>query len=205
MNNIKAILFDLDGVLVDSNHLHYKSFEEAVLSVSNILIDQNEHDSLFNGSTTKQKLIYYVNKGLIKKSDSYDIERIKQENIVKLIPKYIYPNEQLKKLLVELHTIYKFALVSNSAKETTHLILHTLGIYDLFDIIVCPCEFLSPKPDPAMYIFATNELSLLSSECLIYEDSECGKTAAYKSGCHVIEIKDPEDLIIKLTSLLISN
>lgn len=201
MNGIKAILFDLDGVLVNSNDLHYESFKQAVLSVSNILIDKNEHDELFNGFTTKQKLFYYIGKGLIHKSHASDIERIKREKIGELITKYIYPNQELKSLLLELHTRYKFALVSNSAKETTHLILQNLGIYHLFDLIVSPSEALSAKPDPAMYIFASKHFSLLSSECLIYEDSECGKTAAYKSGSHVVEVKDPEDLLVKLTSL----
>jgi beta-phosphoglucomutase len=205
MYGIKAILFDLDGVLVDSNHLHYISFKEAVLSVSNVIIDQNEHDALFNGVTTKQKLFYYVGKGVIDKSDTSDIERVKREKIIELIPKYIYPNEQLKKLLTELHTSYKFALVSNSGKETSHLILQNLGIYHLFDLIVSPSEGLSPKPDPTMYIYATKSLDLLPSDCIIYEDSECGKAAAYKSGCNVIEVKDPRDLLEKLTSLLALN
>lgn len=205
MDGVKAILFDLDGVLVDSNHLHYESFKEAVLTVSGIAIDQNEHDALFNGVTTKQKLFYYIGKGLIDKADAYHIESVKREKIVKLIPNCIYPNEQLKNLLVELHKRYKFALVSNSGKETSHLILQHLGIHDLFDLILSPSEGFSPKPDPVMYTFATKTFGLLPSECLIYEDSECGKAAAYKSGCHVIEVKDPYDLLEKLTSLLTLN
>lgn len=205
MHGIKAILFDLDGVLVDSNHLHYISFKEAVFTVSGITIDQNEHDALFNGVTTKQKLFYYVGKGLLDKSQTSDIERVKREKILDLIPTYIKPNEMLKQLLTELHRRYKFALVSNSGRETSHLILQNLGIYELFDLIVSPSEGLSPKPDPAMYIYATKTFNLLSSECLIYEDSECGKAAAYKSGCNVIEVKNPNDLLEKLTSLSVSN
>lgn len=205
MYGVKAILFDLDGVLVNSNHLHYESFKEAVLTVAGVTIDQNEHDALFNGVTTKQKLFYYIGKGLIDKSHSPDIERVKREKILELIPHYIKPNEKLKNLLLELHTRYKFALVSNSGRETSHLILKYLGLYDLFDLIVSPSEGLSPKPDPAMYIFATKMLGILPSESLIYEDSECGKAAAYKSGCNVIEIKDTDHLLEKLTSLSVSN
>lgn len=205
MHGIKAILFDLDGVLVNSNHLHYESFKEAVISVSNVMIDQNEHDALFNGVTTKQKLFYYTGKGVIDKTHGPDIERVKREKILELIPTHINPNKHLKHLLTELHTRYKFALVSNSGKETSHLILQHLGIYDLFDLIVSPSDGLYPKPDPAMYIFAVKTFGLLPSECLIYEDSECGKAAAYKSGCHVVEVKDPIHLLEKLTSLLVSN
>ena len=205
MHGIKAILFDLDGVLVNSNHLHYESFKEAVLTVAGVTIDQNEHDALFNGVTTKQKLFYYIGKGLINKSHSSEIERVKREKILHLIPRYIKPNDKLKKLLLELHTSYKFALVSNSGKETSHLILQHLDIYHLFDLIVSPSDGLSPKPDPAMYIFARNSLGILPSESLIFEDSECGKAAAYQSGCNVIEVKDPDDLLIKLTSLLALN
>ena len=205
MYGVKAILFDLDGVLVNSNYLHYESFKQAVMSVSNVLIDQNEHDALFNGVTTKQKLFYYMGKGIIDKTHGPEIERVKREKILELIPNYISQNKHLTYLLTELHTRYKFALVSNSGKETSHLILQHLGIYDLFDLIVSPSDGLSPKPHPAMYTFATNTFSLLPSECIIYEDSECGKAAAYKSGCHVIEVHDPKDLLEKLTSLLFSN
>jgi HAD superfamily hydrolase (TIGR01509 family) len=205
MHAIKAILFDLDGVLVDSNHLHYESFKDAVLTVTGVTIDQNEHDALFNGVTTKQKLFYYIGKGHIDHSDGPQIESVKREKILQLIPSYIKPNKHLKYLLTELHTKYKFALVSNSGKETSHLILENLGIYDLFDLIVSPSEGLYPKPDPAMYTFAIQKFGLLPSECLIYEDSECGKAAAYKSGSHVIEVKDPKNLLEKLTSLLALN
>ena len=103
MHGIKAILFDLDGVLVNSNHLHYESFKEAVISVSNVMIDQNEHDALFNGVTTKQKLFYYTGKGVIDKTHGPDIERVKREKILELIPTHINPNNYIQDINLPLY------------------------------------------------------------------------------------------------------
>jgi HAD superfamily hydrolase (TIGR01509 family) len=196
---IKVILFDLDGVLVNSRDLHYQTFKEAFEEITqNQTLSWKEHHEEYDGLSTKQKLNKMVSLGKITSEQVDPIFNLKQEKTFQIIPKLIFPRQTLIQLLETLSKTYRLAVVSNSIRKSLDLFLETLQISKFFEFTLSNEDALNPKPSPDLYNLAIQKLNVSPSECLICEDSERGRTAAYASGCHVLEVEDTEDLTEKL-------
>ncbi|MBI2629008.1 HAD family phosphatase [Candidatus Pacearchaeota archaeon] len=185
---IKAVLFDLDGVLVDAVKLHQKAFIEAVKPYKEIT--EEYHMKYLNGIPTKKKLEklgFYTD--LIEK-----INAEKQEITFKLIPEMINPIPEVLEVINEIKKLQiPFCVCSNSIRKSTELLLLHGGV-DGFQFIISNQEVINPKPDPEMYLKAIERLKLDKSEILIVEDSPVGMEAANKSGANVCQIKNPSDI-----------
>ncbi|HLD97886.1 MAG TPA: HAD family phosphatase [Candidatus Nanoarchaeia archaeon] len=185
---IKAILFDLDGVLVDAVKLHEKAFLEAVKPYREI--DEEYHMNHLNGLPTKKKLEklgFY--KDMIDKVNSE-----KQEITFKLIPETITPINEVIEVINEIKRKgIPFAVCSNSIRKSTELLLSYGGVMG-FEFIISNQEVLNPKPDPEMYLKAIKRLNLNKDEVLIVEDSPVGLEAANKSGAKICQVKNPYDI-----------
>ncbi len=185
---IKAVLFDLDGVLVDAVKLHQKAFIESVKPYKEIT--EEYHMQYLNGIPTKKKLEklgFYTD--LIEK-----INAEKQEITFKLIPELITPIPEVLEVINEIKKMQiPFAVCSNSIRKSTELLLLHGGVND-FKFIISNQEVIHPKPDPEMYLKAIERMKLDKSEVLIVEDSPVGLEAANKSGANVCQIKDPYDI-----------
>ena len=185
---IRAVIFDLDGVLVDAVKLHEKAFLKAVMPYKEI--SEEYHMEHLNGLPTKKKLEklgFY--KDLIE-----EINSKKQEITFQLIPKMIKPIPEVVKVVEEIKKMgIPFVVCSNSIRRSTELLTETAGIEGA-DFLISNQEVVNPKPDPEMYLKAMKRLGLSKDEILIVEDSPVGLEAAHKSGAHVCEIKDPYEI-----------
>ena len=88
MNEIKGIIFDLDGVLVDTKNIHFQALNEALKKISNIEISYNDHLKYYDGLPSLTKLKILNEEGKVKKKDNLKILRIKQKLTLKLLKKY---------------------------------------------------------------------------------------------------------------------
>lgn len=188
---IKAILFDLDGVLVDAVNLHQKAFIEALKPYREI--SEEFHMQHLNGLPTKKKL-----EKLGFNTDIIDeVNRNKQEITFTLIKDTIKPIAQVMKVIGELKKRgIKFAICSNSIRKSTELFLETINL-DGYEFIISNQEVIRPKPDPEMYekaIWIMGLKNIKKEEIMIVEDSPVGIEAAEKSGAKVCKIKDPYDI-----------
>lgn len=196
--NIKAILFDLDGVLVDMPDGHYEALNKA-LALFGAYIDRDEHMTLFNGLSSRKKIEMLEQSGRLPDGLKETINRIKQKYTKEVIPKYCVPEYSKIILLQELKRKgYKLACVSNSIKDTLHLMLQSAGLFHFFDFIIGNDEVKKPKPDPEIYNITFEKMSLSPHECLIVEDAPHGIASAKASGAHVLEVRGVDDVHVGL-------
>ena len=203
MNNIKIVLFDLDGVLVDMPNGHFESLNKA-LRLFGTEIEPKEHFEFFNGLPTKKKVAELENQKRLPSGLCDFINEIKQQYTKEIIPKYCPPSYSKIILLKELKNKgLKIGCCSNSTRETLHLMLKSAHLFDFFDIIIGNDEVTNPKPHPEMYLTAMSRLGAKPSECIIVEDSPHGITSAKASGAVVYEVKGVDDVNISLFESII--
>jgi hypothetical protein len=203
----RLIVFDLDGVLVDSKSIHFDALNSALKTVGlEYVITEEEQKNIYEGLPTKAKLLLLnKNKGLSKERFD-DIWNAKQ-NITSTMFSNINEDADLIKLLkVVKDSGIKIAVASNSIRKTIVECLTGLGIFNLIDYIVSNEDVKNPKPHPEMYWKAMSYFGVIADETIIFEDSLVGKLAARDSKANLIEIKDRSDLdmekIDKAISLL---
>ena len=201
---IKAVLFDLDGVLVDMPDGHYEALNKA-LSYFGVEVNKEEHQNYFNGLPTWKKIEELEKQGRLPAGLSEFINGIKQKHTKEIIPKYCVPDYSKIILLKYLKTKgFKLACCSNSKKETLNLMLKSAQIFDYFDIIIGNDEISRPKPDPEIYLKTFDILGLKPEECIIVEDAAPGIASAKQSGAIVYEVKGCQDVNLSLFKTLLN-
>lgn len=197
---IKAVLFDLDGVLVDACDWHYVALNRALNDTIHWYIGREDHESTYNGLPTKVKLNMLVKKGLITEHQIESISALKQEKVIEIIEEKCKEDPTKILMIQELWAKgIKLGCVTNSIRKTTEMMLEKIGILDHFDVIVTNEDIVNPKPNPEGYIGAAIKLGLTTEECAIVEDSEKGLIAANNvPGALVIEVKDATEVDLML-------
>jgi HAD superfamily hydrolase (TIGR01509 family) len=190
-NNIKLIIFDLDGVLVEAKNIHYESFNKAL---GDYAISWEEHLSIYDGLKTNQKLdILHHKKGLPKEHFS-SIWEDKQKYTLNAL-KDLQPNPQLQTCMdLLIADGYKLAVCSNSIRKTVLTVLSKFDIIDRFDLILSNEDVQNSKPHPEIYWKAMAELKMLPEQTLIVEDSPYGLLAAYRSKAQILRVVSPKEL-----------
>src|SRR6202789_1288644 len=162
---IKAIVFDLDGVLVDATEWHYEALNRA-LGLFGYHIARYEHLTNYNGLPTRKKLeMLSVEKGFPRGLHSL-VNRIKQKYTREEILRSCTPVFEKEFMVHQLKRDgYKLAVCSNSIRESVELMLRGSGIIDLFDFIVSNEDVKHPKPHPEMYLAAFKRFKLKPKDC----------------------------------------
>jgi len=193
---IKAIIFDLDGVIVDTAIFHYQAWKKLANTMDFELTEaQNEQ---LKGISRLESLDILLEIGKI---DSISDEEKQQlatrknewyrENILKMTPRDILPG--VKNFLEELKKAhYKIAIGSSSKNAGT--ILERIGMKDFFDVVVDGTKITRSKPDPEVFLKGAQELNIPPEQCLVFEDAESGIEAAKNAGMKTIGVGKPENL-----------
>ena len=202
-----AVIFDMDGVLVDATEWHYEALNEA-LSPFGYSIPVDLHLNRFNGLSTKSKLeILSSEYGLPRELHNL-ISETKQDRTQRIAYQKCFPNPAHLILLSLLKFLgLRIGLCTNSIRLTTEQMLGLTQLINFMDVIVTNEDVLKPKPDPQGYLMACERLSVLPHRTLVVEDGKYGLEAALKAGCDVIEVEGPyqvsiEKLSTKIVELL---
>jgi beta-phosphoglucomutase-like phosphatase (HAD superfamily)/dTDP-glucose pyrophosphorylase len=193
---IKLIIFDLDGVLLDFCEVHYEALNDAIREISgqSFCITRDEHDTTYNGRSTRAKLaMLKENKGL----SSELFEKIfvrKQELTVSAVSKVSKSNVLYSMLTRLLNDGYKTVCATNCIRATLDAALDALGISNLFTFTVSNEDVVNPKPDPEIYKLCHMKAGVTANETLIFEDSPIGLKAARESGSKVVCVPTPSCL-----------
>ena len=189
---VKLIIFDLDGVLVDTKEIHYDSLNESL--GENYKINWNEHLSKYDGLKTNQKLDLLSNEKGLPTDTHKNIWETKQKITLEKLCE-LKQSKQLIQTLSKLNNLgYKIACCSNSIRKTVLMVLSKLGIIEYFDYIVSNEDVKNSKPHPEMYWKTISQMGLLPEETLIIEDSPFGLLAASRSKSHVMRVTSPNDV-----------
>jgi beta-phosphoglucomutase len=179
---IKAVLFDLDGVLVDATEWHYGALNRA-LALFGYTIARYEHLTAYNGLPTRKKLeMLSVEKGFPRGLHTL-VNKIKQKYTREEILRQCTPVFEKEFMVHQLKRDgYQLGVCSNSIRESVELMLRASGIWELFDCVLSNEDVTQPKPDPEIYLAACKRLGIKPAEAVIVEDAAHGIEAARRSG-----------------------
>jgi len=194
----KLIIFDLDGVLIESRELHYISLNNALLKLDpKYVITREEHLSIYDGLNTTKKLeILSQYKGLDRKffDQVWNDKQIATFDLIRKFPR----NDNLRQMFALINAAeIKIAVASNSIRETVKLALLSIGVMDYVEYFVSNEDVKRAKPFPEMYWKCMSALNALPKNTVIIEDSHIGRQGAVDSGAHLIPVKDSNDLTIE--------
>jgi beta-phosphoglucomutase len=194
MPKIKAVLFDMDGVLIDAKDWHYEALNQA-LSLFGMEISRYDHLVTYDGLPTKKKLeMLTLERGLPRALHNF-INDMKQEFTFQLGYAKCKPTFNHQYALSKLRERgYKLASCSNSIRKTMDVLFERSALTNYFDFYISNQDVKEPKPSPEMYLVAMNRLGFQPEECLILEDNEHGIKAAKDSGAHLLVIADVNDV-----------
>jgi beta-phosphoglucomutase len=192
---IKACIFDLDGVIVDTAHYHFLAWKRLA---SELGIDLTlEHNERLKGVSRMHSLDIILELGGISLSD-HDKEMLANKKnswfvdyVERMAPEEIFPG--VKQLIRELRAKgLKVALASSSKNART--VIKLLHIQNDFDAVVDGGMIVNSKPHPEIFLLAASKLGVDPKECLVFEDAEAGVEAAIAAGMKVVGIGSPEQL-----------
>ena len=195
---IKLIIFDLDGVLIETKELHYISLNSALKEHSpDHIISLEEHLSLYDGLPTTKKLqMLTCRNGL--DADLHDIiNKTKQKHTMRLISEMVKPSQHFIDILADLKDKgYKIYLASNAIRRTIVSILHRMDIIEYFDFIYSNEDVSHAKPHPEIYMKCMIHANVCPQETLIIEDSHAGRKGALRSGGYLLPVDYPSDVTL---------
>jgi beta-phosphoglucomutase len=190
----KAILFDLDGILVDAADWHYNALNSALEILGHNKIDYADHLERFDGLPTKVKLETLG----IPKEQWAEIVAMKREALDSEIMFSCKPDPEKVELLWELSKKYLIACCSNAVRRSVFMMLSNAGLMPYFDYVVGNDDGVRPKPEPDSYLKAMVHFKVDGGECFIVEDSPFGIAAAEATGCPNVIRTDYHHVTVKL-------
>lgn len=191
---IKLIIFDLDGVLVESKTVHYIALNKALeIEDAKYTITLDEHLGKYDGLSTRKKLqLLSLEKGLpIGKHDS--VWECKQRLTNEMLSQF-NKDERICDILSQLSIGNTLACCTNSIKSTAINLLQRKGFEKYFTTTLTNEDVVNTKPHAEIYMRCMIKHGVNPDETLIIEDSCVGRRSAIRSGAHVLPINSPDDL-----------
>ena len=192
---IKAIIFDMDGVLIEAKDWHYEALNKA-LSLFGFEISRYDHLVTFDGLPTSRKLeMLSVERGLPRSLHKF-INEMKQQYTMDYVytcckPRFIH-QYALSRLQAD---GYRLALASNSIRKTVELMMDKADLSQYMECMLSNQDVEKAKPNPDIYLKAFAKLGeVLPEECLICEDNQNGIQAALASGAHLFKVDTVNDV-----------
>lgn len=195
--SIDAVIFDMDGVLIDARDWHYEALNRA-LGLLGYEITRYEHLTTYDGLPTKRKLrMLTVERGLPEELHGF-INALKQQYTLELVATRCKPVFQHEYALAHLKTAgYLIGVASNSVRRTVEEMMNRSALMRYLDIVVSNEDVERPKPDPEMYLTAMERLGTAPARTLIVEDNENGVKAAMAAGAHVMVVDGPDEVSLE--------
>jgi beta-phosphoglucomutase len=203
MSTIKACIFDLDGVIVDTAIYHYSAWRRLANQLGfDFTEEQNEE---LKGISRIESLKIILNWGAVSKSEGelQELATLKNtwyvEMITKMTPDEILPGA---KEFLELVRAHHYLTALGSASKNSETILKQIGLMHFFDALVDGNKVTKSKPDPEVFLVGAKELNVRPEECVVFEDAIAGVKAAKAGNMKAVgigkaDVLNEADLVIK--------
>lgn len=194
MAKIKAVVFDMDGVLIEAKEWHYEALNKA-LRLFGYEISRYDHLVTYDGLPTAKKLeMLSLEKGLPLGLHKF-INQMKQRYTINMVhascsPRFFH-EYALSRLKAE---GYRLAVASNSIRNTVQLMMEKSCLISYLDFFLSNQDVTKAKPDPEIYATAIQRLGLTPDEVLVLEDNRNGIQAATAAGANVMKIETVYDV-----------
>jgi len=195
----EAVIFDMDGVLIDSEPIHIQ-IEKNLFYNLGIEVSDAVHRSYMGASN---EFMYADLRSRFQLSDSVKVLIERDElyrsdyfNGLDCIPL----NKGIIHLLNEIKSAgLKMAVATSSSVKITDILLNQCGIASLFDAIVTTAEAGKSKPSPEVYLLAAQRIGVLPGNCIVFEDSPNGLKSAKSAGMYCVVIQSDDLVLQELT------
>lgn len=186
---IKAVIFDLDGLLADTEIVSYRIYQD-MLAKYNVSFSIDYYAQNYSGKSEKNNLTHIISLfGLpLRLEDGYEyVEKKEMELLEKGVALKLGAKELLEYLA---ENNYKIGLATSSKQERALKILKMNQVHQYFDTFTYTNEVKKGKPHPDIFLKASEKIAVRPEECLVLEDSEAGIEAGYQANMRVINIPD---------------
>jgi len=181
---IKAVFFDMDGTIADSEKIVWKVTRDFMAKRDIVITPQEE--KLFYGLIWKESIkIILESRGLEYKQS---IKNTLKERYVRNLRKEVASVPYVHELLERIKGNFKIGLATNSRIREVEIIFEKLNLAPYFDLRLSRNNIKKVKPDPEIYLLGANIFNVKPSECVVFEDSIAGVTAAKSAGMNCIAI-----------------
>lgn len=203
MSTIKACIFDLDGVIVDTAVYHYKAWKRLANELG---FDFTEEDNeKLKGVSRVRSLEIILELGGVHKTEpeKEDLATRKNTWYVDMINK-MTPDEVLPGAKEFLQTCIDAGIKTalGSASKNSMTILEKTGITHFFNAVIDGNKVSKPKPDPEVFLKGAEELGVQPADCVVFEDAIAGVEAAIAGGMKVVGIGSPQ--VLNQANLVVS-
>lgn len=182
---MKAVIFDMDGVIIDSEPF-WKRAEFEIFSSLGVALDE-KFTNLTKSMTTVEVTKFWYEKFPWQNKTLEEVEEMVITRVMELIEQVGGEIKGIESFIKKLKSNgFKIGLATNSPYKIIPVVLKKAGISQYFDIIFS-AEFVElGKPDPAIYLMTSKELGINPENCIVIEDSYSGMLAAKKAGMKVV-------------------
>ncbi|WP_026803661.1 HAD family hydrolase [Aliarcobacter lanthieri] len=182
----KYILFDNDGVLVETEKWYFEANKKALALLGlNLEMDFYQNIMIKGGSAFELAQLHNIDASIIEKHrgvrDSFYQEFLQTKDIS-------IPN--VKNILKDLSKKYQMAIVTTSRRVDFELIHNNRGIVDFMDFVLCVEDYTKAKPNPEPYLKGLEKFVAKDYECFVVEDSQRGLTSAFNANIDCIVVKN---------------
>jgi len=197
---VKAVLFDLDGTLIDSEYFYYSNWAPILADEFDIHISYEEWIQDFAGHTTAHNIDYLISEYGIKTTQEYMWTATRANyaqadmTTIRLMPHAREILDLLKSKGI------RIALVTSSYMTTVDTVLGHHQLLDYFEFFVTRELVENPKPNPEPYLLATQKLGLATAEIIAIEDTITGYTAAVAAGLNCVAVTQHQTEINRLSN-----
>jgi HAD superfamily hydrolase (TIGR01509 family) len=189
MGNFRAVIFDMDGVLVDSEPLFLNAINRLLAQENASPVTGAENEMYLIGTTVEET--WRRLKGMCSLPLAVDIYIEKYDVVVRQVLKeQLTPQPGVSRLIRECRQRgLPKAVASSSLRSWVDLKLETLGLQDAFEVVLGGDEITHGKPAPNIYLLAAQRLGFPPSECIAIEDSPVGIAAAVAAGAYTVAVR----------------
>jgi HAD superfamily hydrolase (TIGR01509 family) len=191
---IKAVVFDLDGVLFDACDLHFRALNKGLVDAGFEAISDEDHHGRFDGLPTRTKMKMLGIEG----EDAQRVWELKQAATAEMLAEVVQIDTGTVALLQSLcDRGYKLACASNSIRMSVDIMVNGVGAAPFMEFTLSNEDVENPKPHPDIYLEACRRMELEPREVLVVEDNINGQRACLEAGCRLCAVKNPTEVTIE--------
>ena len=189
---IKACIFDLDGVIVDTAHYHFLAWRRLAKEIG-IDLTESDNERLKGVSRMRSlEIILELGGASFSEHDKENMANRKNtwfvDYLERMAPEEIFPG--VRSLIKSMREMgIKLALASSSRNAKT--VIQLLHIYHEFDVVVDGTMVKNSKPDPEIFLLTASKLGVRPEDCVVFEDAEAGVEAALAAGMKCVGVGSP--------------
>lgn len=181
----EALIFDMDGTLVDSTPVHFAAWSQALADIG-IDLDQETFQKLY-GKTNDTILSEMVERDG-REVDREAVSRKKDEYFVRNVT-MVMPNQRVVEVAERYVGTKPLAVATNERMGIANMVLRVTGLQPHFDLLVCADEVDNPKPAPDLFLECGRRLGVAPEKCHVFEDTDFGLQAARAAGMSVTDVR----------------